>query len=811
MDNYLNRVLGGRYEIRELIGVGGMAIVYKAYDQIDKRTVAVKILKEEYLANDEFRNRFRNESKAIAVLSHPNIVKVFDVSFGDSLQYIVMEYVEGITLKEYIQRQRIVEWKEAVHFVVQILRALQHAHDKGIIHRDIKPQNILLLPNASIKVTDFGIARFNRGEIKSVADSSAIGSVHYVSPEQARGDYTDEKTDIYSVGIVLYEMLTGRLPFESDSDESVALMHLTDDAVRPSEINASIPVGLEQITVRAMQKNPADRYQSAAEFLLDLDEFKRNPHIKFDYMFYIDKTPTKYIGPSSDALDQGASGRYRSDRPTEEPAPRRQTKSRREEEYYDDYDDEEEEYTSRNITLPILVIIAVILVFVVGFIVFAAFGDTIREVVTGEAPVAEEASESFMDKLDIFGWFNKDKIEVPNLLNMNIDEAIEKYPDLIFEDPPQYEYNSTYEDGHICAQTPEAGSKVSSNTVIKITVATSGGMVQIRNVTGLSTKEAESVLTDSGLEVILVAQVDETKDEGEVLYTNPKANTYCPRNEIVYVYYASSVENLNSLRTPSVIGYELAAAKAKIEAAGIYVGSVTEGASAAAMKGLVISQSPDGLTPITAGATVNLVVGTGIPSANTVQVNIKLPDMSDDTTATVRTFLNNNAYDSISDVLLDGGSYSVSFTGTGASNPFKIFIDSVLIYSGNIDFTTSPPTISDLRQYEFAEKEIVPNVTGKEYTEAIDILSEAHFDRVHTRYEASDSVEPGIVITQSPEGGGSKTYSTDTVITLNISLGQEEAEDETVAEAQQTEAEIPADAPSEEAAPVGDVIPAEAG
>ena len=205
MDNYVGKRLDGRYELQEVIGVGGMAVVYKAYDNIDDRTVAVKILKDEFLASEEFRRRFKNESKAIAVLSHPNIVKVYDVSYGDKLQYIVMEYVEGITLKEYIEQQGVISWKETVHFTTQILRALQHAHDKGIVHRDIKPQNIMLLENGTIKVTDFGIARFSRSETRTMTDT-AIGSVHYISPEQACGEESDAKSDIYSVGVRLAEI-----------------------------------------------------------------------------------------------------------------------------------------------------------------------------------------------------------------------------------------------------------------------------------------------------------------------------------------------------------------------------------------------------------------------------------------------------------------------------------------------------------------------------------------------------------------------------------------------------------------------------
>lgn len=273
---YTGKRLDGRYEIQELIGVGGMAMVYKAHDILDDKIVAIKILKDEFLGNEEFIRRFKNESKAIAVLSHPNIVKVYDVSFGDRIQYIVMEYIDGITLKEYIEQQNVVPWKEAVHFTVQILQALQHAHEKGIVHRDVKPQNIMLLQDGTIKVTDFGIARINNGETKTITNK-AIGSEHYIAPEQKKGGVTDGKADIYSVGVMLYEMLTGKLPFDADSAVSVAIMQLQNDPKPLREINENVPEGLEEITLRAMRKTPTQRYQSAREMLDAIETFRKNP------------------------------------------------------------------------------------------------------------------------------------------------------------------------------------------------------------------------------------------------------------------------------------------------------------------------------------------------------------------------------------------------------------------------------------------------------------------------------------------------------------------------------------------------------
>lgn len=765
MDNYLNQVLNDRYEIQEVIGVGGMSVVYKAYDRVDDRIVAVKILKDEYLQNEEFRTRFKNESQAIAVLSHPNIVKVYDVCFGDDLQYIVMEHVEGITLKEYIKRQKVLDWKEAVYFVIQILKALQHAHDKGVIHRDIKPQNILLLQNTSIKVTDFGIAQFNRGANALSGDNAAIGSVHYVSPEQARGEYTDEKSDIYSVGVVLYEMLTGRVPFDAENDENVAIMQMNSDAVKPTEINPAIPMGLEQITLKAMQKNPADRYQSAAEFLADIDEFKRNPAMLFDYSYLVDKNPTKYMDY------QPAEKRV---------VMKKENTNKKEPEIEnDDYDDDDyDSKNDRSSAIPILIGIAIAMVVIVALIIFFAFGDTIRDYFSdgnSSTSVTEEEDEGFLSKLDIFGWFGKNKIEAPNFINMKFEDALKKYPDLAIENPPQFEYNSSYEDGYICNQYPDAGTKVSKDTVFKLTVASSNQMVLITDVSGYSAKDAETALRAAGFNVEFVPRIDETKPEGEVLSTDPSANTYLEYNGTVYVYYASSAENIDSARVPHVVGYELSAAKKKIEAAGFTVGAVTHGASSASLKGFVISQTPVGMTAAKTNVPVNLVVGNGVPASNTLSFLVTLPALPSGQTGTIRTYLNNNAYDSIADVSMNGGKYQLSFTGTGSNNAFKIYVDSVLICTGNIDFTTSPPSYSNVRNYQYSSKESIPNVVGYSESAAQSELRAKGFFKIRCSYECSDTVAKDIVISQNPQYDPSAQYSTGTSIELVISCGPEDS------------------------------------
>ncbi|MBR6951483.1 MAG: Stk1 family PASTA domain-containing Ser/Thr kinase [Oscillospiraceae bacterium] len=280
-DKYIGKILDNRYEIFEKIGTGGMAVVYKAKDHRLNRFVAVKIMKEELAEDEEFRRRFRAESQAVAMLSHPNIVSVYDVSRTGNIEYIVMELIEGITLKQYINRKGLLTWKETLHFTTQIVKALSHAHSRGIVHRDIKPHNIMILKDGTVKVTDFGIARLVSSQ--NTMTQEAIGSVHYISPEQAKGAQVDARSDLYSTGVVMYEMLTSRLPFVGDSPVAVAIQHISAVPLMPREINPDIPLGMEEICMHAMEANLDRRYSSAEEMLSDLEEFRKNPAVVFGY------------------------------------------------------------------------------------------------------------------------------------------------------------------------------------------------------------------------------------------------------------------------------------------------------------------------------------------------------------------------------------------------------------------------------------------------------------------------------------------------------------------------------------------------
>ena len=565
LNKYIGKRLDGRYEIRELIGIGGMADVYKAYDVTEEKIVAVKILKEEFASKEDFKRRFRNVSKAIAVLSHPNIVKIFDVSFGDRVQFIVMEYVNGITLKEYIEQQGVVGWKETVHFTVQILRALQHAHDNGIVHRDIKPQNVMLLQDGTVKVMDFGIARFARDNGRTISEK-AIGSVHYISPEQARGEVTDERTDIYSVGVMMFEMLTGKLPFDGDSPVAIAVKQMQAEAPAPRSLNDQIPEGLEEIVVRAMKKDPDLRYQTAAEMLRDIDEFKRNPSIVFEYKYFTDDDP-KYFE-------------------TDDPK----------------FKDVDEVVVKKRVSPTMQILLAVTGAFVVIAIIALVI---------------------------FFSALNNPKgdVVVPSLVGLEYEKVIAdpEYTDQFEIVKEKEELSDEYEAGLICEQTPEEGKLVKEGYKIKVVVSSGLNKAPVPDVSGETEDEARQILEDAGFTVAIVPQFNKNVEVGKVVKTDPEGNSEAKKNEVIKIYVSTGAAS-KEVEVPNVVGWSESKARAALDLAGF--GVTVNKVDNSKPKGTVVSMTPSGVQ--LEGSTITLNVSTGKAPTVEMTASITVTNSSDE-------------------------------------------------------------------------------------------------------------------------------------------------------------------------------------
>ena len=580
MDKYLGKKLDGRYEITELIGIGGMANVYKAYDVIENRVVAVKILREEYMGNEEMRRRFKNESKAMAVLNHSNVMRVYDVSFSDRMQSIVMEYIDGITLKEYIEQQGSLKWKEAVHFTVQTLRALQHAHDKGIVHRDIKPQNIMLLSDGTIKITYFGFARFARCETRSLTDN-AIGSVHYISPEQAAGAATDARTDLYAVGVILYEMLTGRVPFEADTPVSVALKQIQSTAIPPRQINPSIPEGLQEITLHAMEKDITKRYQSAAQMLRDIDEFKRDPSISFEYK-YLDVPSGREKSKYTDAI--------RSVRAEKDNKKMSKKKKKRRK-------------PKRAPIIPVLAGVTTAFVIVTGAFILWMFmmNNPFTEVAQDYTP-------------DLVGqkWNNV--------------QVAPKYEKFIIEPDGDPEYNNEYGRGVIFDQTPKAGMNIKLNKKIKVKISRGPQSLLLPDYSGQDLTQVVAELSSQGIDTLQKGKFDDATPVNTIINTSPPSGTEVGAGEAVTLYYSMGKKE-TVVPVPDLKGVTPADAQTIIENLGLKIGTTTydETVEDESLIGTIVGQSPAPPSQAPSGSSIDITVAGASNEMKRLRLDINLP------------------------------------------------------------------------------------------------------------------------------------------------------------------------------------------
>ena len=565
MDQYIGKMLDDRYEILELIGTGGMANVYKARCHRLNRLVAIKILKSDLADNADFRRRFHDESQAVAQLSHANIVSVYDVSTNPDREYIVMELIDGITLKQYMERRGRMDWRESLHFITQIMRGLSHAHSRGIIHRDIKPQNIMVLRDGSVKVADFGIACLaNAGQTLT---QEALGSVHYISPEQARGDRIDARSDIYSAGVVLYEMLTGRLPFEGDSAVSVAIQHLSSVPLAPRDIDPSIPEPLELICMKAMNSDPNKRYASADAMIEDLEKFRRDPSVDMDYI------RQELSKPAADS------------EPTM-PIPTAQVASavkkhtgevRREPE-----DDEPPRRDKRSIAIIAGIFAAAVLLVVLLFkLILGDFG-----------PAGSNKSYT-----------------VPDVRGMTVEEAqeAEGVKDFFTVHVQGTRKTDEYQPGQIVEQDPIAGRTRKSNFVIEVYVAEEPEKVLMKDLTGMEYRQARVLLTDLGMSLKIESREESSDKYGAnaVIRTEPAADEPLTAGQTVIIYYSTGPE---SVVVPTFTGQNIADATKNARDLGLTVGEITYDPYNIAEPGQVVEQSLKPTSEVPGGTKISFTV-----------------------------------------------------------------------------------------------------------------------------------------------------------------------------------------------------------
>ena len=602
-------IIAERYEILGKIGTGGMADVYKAKDHKLNRFVAVKVLKPEFREDTTFIRKFKSEAQAAAVLTHPNIVNVFDVGDDNGVYYIVMELIEGITLKEYISKKGKLSVKEATSIAIQVSMGLEAAHSHGIVHRDVKPQNIIISMDGKVKVTDFGIAR---AASSNTISSNVMGSVHYSSPEQVRGGYSDEKSDIYSLGITMYEMVTGKVPFDGDTTVAIAIKHLQEEIVPPSIYTPELPHSLEQIILKCTQKSSERRYESTGALIQDLKHSLVDPDGDFVVIPPIGGMTDTVIMTDKD-LDDIRNGNDDEEYDTEE----YDTDEYDTDTMYgnDDNDEDYENYENgrgadevnphmhkimKILTIVVVAIIVLILVFTVGKAagVFKSFG--------GITTQDEEDKSGKVTVPDVRGMSEENAKALLNKKGLGIQVVTRKE-------------SKKYKAGKISKQTPEAGEKVSKHTKIEVVVSSGlvGSKKAIPYVSGMSETEAQNELEEAGFKVTSSFQYDDSVESGKVISTTPEAGTKAEKGSTVTMLVS---QGSNKKTVPDVRGMADATAQSTIKSYGFNVGTVTYDYSDSVEKGMVISQTVEPGTKASAGTSISITVSNGPKPEEKIEV-----------------------------------------------------------------------------------------------------------------------------------------------------------------------------------------------
>lgn len=636
-------ILDERYEIIDVVGTGGMSTVYRAKDHRLKRYVAVKVLKTEYSNDANFVSKFRVEAQASAGLTHPNIVSVYDVCEDNGRYFIVMELVEGITLKEYINLNGRLTMDQALDFSMQIASGLEAAHEHHVIHRDIKPQNIIVSKNGNLKVTDFGIAKAATSNTMSTA---GMGSVHYISPEQARGGYSDERSDIYSMGITMYEMVTGRVPFEGDTNVAIALMHIQNEIIPPRELYPDIYSSFEKIIMKATQKKPERRYLTAAALIADLKRVKANPNIDIivapaatpngptqqftDSDFQKIKTEvelhpvqpgqTSAVTPDRERLNrlinEAEEDDYGYEEEVRQPQPRRQSvkKVPDEDDYGYDYDyqeqpQEEEEDVDPKLAKAVMIggIAAAVIIFVIVFIVIGnvmgwfKFGKsedktTVADTATGTA-TTQEKEEVVREMIDVVGLRDRaaeKSLKDAGFFNIKIET--------VNDDKVQAEY--------VISQNYKKGDKLPESTEIVITVSLGAEEVTVPDVSTYTDEQATQVLKEAGFEVLHSYEFSDTVEKDKIIKTNPEKNTKAAKGSKVTLVVSNGKE-VKTVKVPKVTGISESAATSSLSAVNLSVGNVTHENSDDVESGLVIRQSQPEGTEVEEGTKIDIVISDG--------------------------------------------------------------------------------------------------------------------------------------------------------------------------------------------------------